>query len=133
MHREHRLAKSGPKLAFGHSRRHVAAEAGREGQNTGITARIGTGAATRVVADSSTSYTLKIRSVSSRTLSAHGVHHHGWQFEGALEVLMHNIGMFDTTGALDLTGFAGSGADWLDQYKEHINDGETVVASPHKV
>ncbi len=58
---------------------------------------------------------------------------HGWQFGGALEVLMHNIGMFDRVGALDQTGFAGSGADWLDQYKEYINDGETVVVSPHKV
>ena len=58
---------------------------------------------------------------------------HGWQFGGALEVLMHSIGMFDRPGALDQTGFVGSGADWLDQYKKYINDGETVVASPHKV
>ncbi len=57
----------------------------------------------------------------------------GWQFEGALEVFMHNVGMFDRAGALDLTGFDGSGADWLDQYKQYINDGETVVTSPHKV
>ena len=28
---------------------------------------------------------------------------------------------------------SGSGADFLDQYKQHINNGETVVASPHKV
>jgi nicotinamidase-related amidase len=58
---------------------------------------------------------------------------HGWQFEGALEVLMHNIGMFDRRGALDLEGFEGSGADWLPQYKSYINDGKTVVTSPHKV
>ena len=58
---------------------------------------------------------------------------HGWEFEGALEVLMHNIGMFDRAGALSLEGFEGSGADWLEQYKPHINDGETVVVSPHKV
>ena len=37
----------------------------------------------------------------------------GWQFEGALEVLMHNFGMFDRTGPLSLEGFEGSGADWL--------------------
>ena len=36
---------------------------------------------------------------------------HGWKFEGALEKLMHNIGMFDRTGPTDLTGFEGSGAD----------------------
>ena len=58
---------------------------------------------------------------------------HGWQFEGALEVLMHNIGMFDRKSALSLDGFEGSGADWLEIYKGYINDGETVVVSPHKV
>jgi nicotinamidase-related amidase len=58
---------------------------------------------------------------------------HGWQFEGALEVLMHNIGMFDRKSALSLEGFEGSGADWLDIYKPYINDGETIVVSPHKV
>ena len=58
---------------------------------------------------------------------------HGWQFEGSLEVLMHNIGMFDREDPLSLEGFEGSGADWLEIYKPYINDGETVVASPHKV
>ena len=58
---------------------------------------------------------------------------HGWKFEGALEVLMHNIGMFDRKGSLDLEGFEGSGADFLDRYKPYILDGETVIASPHKV
>ncbi len=58
---------------------------------------------------------------------------HGWQFEGALEKLMHNIGMFDRRGALDVDGFDGSGADWLERYKPYINDGATIVTSPHKV
>ena len=58
---------------------------------------------------------------------------HGWQFEGALERLMHNIGMFDRKGALTTEGFEGSGADWLDRYKKYINDGDTVVSSPHKI
>jgi nicotinamidase-related amidase len=58
---------------------------------------------------------------------------HGWKFEGALEKLMHNIGMFDRKGALTTDGFKGSGADWLDRYKKYINDGATVVSSPHKV
>ena len=57
----------------------------------------------------------------------------GWQFEGALETLMHAIGMFDRTGPLDLEGFENSGADFLAQYKPYINDGETIVSSPHKV
>ncbi|MBT4138630.1 MAG: cysteine hydrolase [Candidatus Latescibacteria bacterium] len=58
---------------------------------------------------------------------------HGWKFEGALEKLMHTIGMFDRKGALSLEGFEGSGADWLELYKPYINDGQTVVANPHKV
>ncbi len=57
----------------------------------------------------------------------------GWQFEGALEALMHNLGMFDRTGPLSLEGFEGSGADWLARYKPYIEDGQTVVVSPHKV
>lgn len=58
---------------------------------------------------------------------------HGWKFEGALEVLMHNIGMFDRKDALSLEGFKGSGADWLERYKPYIQDGDTIVTSPHKV
>ncbi len=58
---------------------------------------------------------------------------HGWKFEGALEKLMHKIGMFDRPGALDLDGFENSGADWMPQYKQYINDGKTIVTSPHKV
>jgi nicotinamidase-related amidase len=58
---------------------------------------------------------------------------HGWKFAGALEVLMHNIGMFDRVSPLSLEGFEGSGADWLERYKPYLEDGKTVVASPHKV
>lgn len=58
---------------------------------------------------------------------------HKWHFEGALEKLMHKIGMFDRKDALSLEGFEGSGADWLEPYKRYIQDGETVVTSPHKV
>ncbi|MEP5731932.1 MAG: cysteine hydrolase [Sulfitobacter sp.] len=58
---------------------------------------------------------------------------HGWKFEGALEKLMHKIGMFDRPGALDLEGFENSGADWMPEYKKYINDGKTIVTSPHKV
>ena len=34
----------------------------------------------------------------------------GWKFEGALEVLMHTIGMFDRVDPLSLEGFEGSGS-----------------------
>jgi biuret amidohydrolase len=57
----------------------------------------------------------------------------GWQFEGALEKLMHTIGMFDRRGPLTVEDFKGSGADWLERYKPYIDDGATVVTSPHKV
>jgi nicotinamidase-related amidase len=60
-------------------------------------------------------------------------HDHEWKTEGALEALMHNIKMFDRKDALSLEGFENSGADWLNRYKKYINDGKTVVTSPHKV
>lgn len=60
-------------------------------------------------------------------------HDHKWQFEGTLETLMHKIGMFDRKAPLSLAGFEGSGPDWLAQYKPYIEDGKTVVTSPHKV
>lgn len=58
---------------------------------------------------------------------------HKWKFEGALERLMHSINMFDRPDPLNLDGFTGSGADWLERYKPYINDATTVVCSPHKV
>jgi nicotinamidase-related amidase len=60
-------------------------------------------------------------------------HDHKWRFEGALEALMHSIGMFDRSHTLTTEGFEGSGADWLDRYKRYIDNGKTVVTSPHKV
>ena len=57
----------------------------------------------------------------------------GWQFGGTVEKMMHEIGMFDRKGALNTEGFEGSGADWLEEYKPYIEDGKTVVVSPHKV
>jgi len=58
---------------------------------------------------------------------------HKWEFEGTLERVLHSISMFDRAGPLDLTGFDGSGADWMPQYKPYIEDGKTIVCSPHKV
>lgn len=57
----------------------------------------------------------------------------GWEFEGPLEVLMHKINMFDRAGPLSLEGFEGSGADFLQLYKPYIEDGKTIITSPHKV
>jgi nicotinamidase-related amidase len=58
---------------------------------------------------------------------------HGWKFGGTVEKMMHQINMFGRDNALSLEGFRGSGADWLERYKPYIEDGKTIVASPHKV
>jgi nicotinamidase-related amidase len=56
-----------------------------------------------------------------------------WLFNGPLESDEFSTRTFARSGALTLDGFAGSGADWLDELKPFIDDGRTVVASPHKV
>ena len=56
-----------------------------------------------------------------------------WYHVGSLEADMHNLHMFERVGQLDLTGFDGSGSDWMPQYKKYINNGKTYVSSPHKL
>ena len=56
-----------------------------------------------------------------------------WQFGGAVEKMMLEGKEFWRPGPLTLAGFSGSGADWLERFKPFIEDGKTVVASPHKV
>lgn len=58
-------------------------------------------------------------------------HDHEWEQGGVLEVVMHNIGMFDREDPLTLKD--GSGADWMPEYKEYIQKKNVIVASPHKV
>jgi len=58
---------------------------------------------------------------------------HGWRFEGPLEKLMHAIGIFDREGPYTMEEFDGSGSDFMPQYKKYILDGQTIIASPHKV
>ncbi len=61
-------------------------------------------------------------------------HDHQWIFEGPVEKMMHENGMFERKGQLTGEGFEGSGADWLDIYKPYINNGENViVTAPHKL
>jgi nicotinamidase-related amidase len=60
-------------------------------------------------------------------------HDHRWDFGGALEKMMHAVGMFDRQGALTTDGFGGSGADWHEPLKALIDREDVVVASPHKV
>jgi nicotinamidase-related amidase len=56
-----------------------------------------------------------------------------WQFGGAVEKMMLESNEFYRPDPLKLDGFSGSGADWLGRYKPFIEDGKTVVVSPHKV
>jgi nicotinamidase-related amidase len=47
----------------------------------------------------------------------------GWQFNGAVETMMHNVSMFERKGALTVDGFEGSGADWLKRSKARARTG----------
>ena len=57
----------------------------------------------------------------------------GWKFNGPLETDEAENKMFARSGRLNLDGFTRSGADWLDRFKPYIDDGKTVVVSPHRV
>jgi nicotinamidase-related amidase len=57
----------------------------------------------------------------------------GWKFNGPLETEEVETKMFARSGRLSLDGFSGSGADWLERFKPYIDDGKTVVVSPHRV
>jgi nicotinamidase-related amidase len=56
-----------------------------------------------------------------------------WRFGGAVERMMLEDKEFFRPDPLSLDGLPGSGADWLDRYKPFIEDGKTIVVSPHKV
>lgn len=60
-------------------------------------------------------------------------HDHRWAFAAPGEIMMHKLGMFQRPNPLSVDGFEGSGADWLPEFKPLIEDGKTVVCSPHKI
>jgi nicotinamidase-related amidase len=57
----------------------------------------------------------------------------GWKFNGPLETSEFETHSFARSGPLNLTGFPNSGADWLGRFKPYIEDGKTIIVSPHKV
>jgi nicotinamidase-related amidase len=57
----------------------------------------------------------------------------GWKFNGPLETDEFRTHTFARKGPLTLEGFPNSGADWLDRFKPYIEDGKTIIVSPHKV
>ncbi|MBN0609826.1 isochorismatase family protein, partial [Pseudomonas aeruginosa] len=60
-------------------------------------------------------------------------HDHKWEFEAPAESVQHKLGLFDRKGALTLDGFRNSGADFMQEFKPFIEDGKTIIASPHKL
>ncbi len=58
---------------------------------------------------------------------------HTWKFGGPAEIFQHDIGVFDRPGPLTLDGFRGSGADFMPELKPYIEDGKTIICSPHKL
>jgi nicotinamidase-related amidase len=60
-------------------------------------------------------------------------HDHTWKFQGPLEIFQHKLGMFDRRGPLTLDGFKDSGAEFMPEFKPYIEDGKTIVCSPHKL
>ncbi len=58
---------------------------------------------------------------------------YSWKIAATLEQMVLEAKEFYRSGTLTLDGFSGSGADWLDRFKPFIEDGKTIVVSPHKV
>lgn len=58
---------------------------------------------------------------------------HHWQVQGPLELFQHAVGAFDRAGPYTSEGFRGSGADFLEEFKPYIEDGATIICSPHKL
>ncbi len=56
-----------------------------------------------------------------------------WQFGGALEIFMHSKGMYKRKGRLDMKGFEGSGADFLEEFKQYLKGENIILCNPHKL
>lgn len=57
----------------------------------------------------------------------------GWKFGGALEKFMESKGMYERKGRLDLEGFEGSGADFLEEFKQYLAKENIIICNPHKI
>lgn len=60
-------------------------------------------------------------------------HDHQWIFEGPIEKLMHQNGMFERTNPINEEHFEGTGADWYTPFKAHLAKDNYIITSPHKV
>jgi biuret amidohydrolase len=60
-------------------------------------------------------------------------HDEAWLHPGALQRQLAQLRIFRRASSVDSRGLESSGADFFDRYKPYINDGRTIVTSPHKV
>lgn len=58
---------------------------------------------------------------------------HGWRWQAPLEKFQHDVGAFDRKGPYTLEDFTGSGSDFMEEFKAFIEDGQTIICSPHKL
>lgn len=58
---------------------------------------------------------------------------HHWRCQAPLEKFQHDGGVFDRNGPYTVDGFRGSGADFIEELKPFIEDGRTIICSPHKL
>jgi len=58
---------------------------------------------------------------------------HHWKPQGPLENFQHAVGAFDRQGPYTTDGFRHSGSDFMEEFKPFIEDGKTIICSPHKV
>jgi len=57
----------------------------------------------------------------------------GWEFNGALEKFMHSKDMYVRKGRFNMEGFDDSGADFLDEFKDHLAQDNIIICNPHKI
>lgn len=68
-------------------------------------------------------------------VSPHYYYHwdHDWRWQAPLEQFQHDTGAFDRRGPYTVDGFRASGADFMEEFKPFIEDGKTIICSPHKL
>jgi len=68
-------------------------------------------------------------------VSPHYYYHwdHHWRWQAPLEKFQHDTGAFDRKGPYTVDGFRASGADFMEEFKPFIEDGQTIICSPHKL
>jgi nicotinamidase-related amidase len=57
----------------------------------------------------------------------------GWKFGGTLGKIMREIEMYYGDSYLAVEEFSEVELDWLEQYKPYIEDGKTIITTPHKM